>query len=230
MAYRVSDSPKVAPPKKILIVDDHPMMREGLRGTINREPDLCICGEAENARQAMDAVSKLAPDLVVVDITLPGRSGLELVKDLKAMYPDLAILGHSMHEETLYAERILRAGAAGYITKQQLPEELIRAIRKVLDHKVYLSQEASERLLQRFTGKVPAQQSPSEILTDREFEVFQLIGQGKTPKEMARQLHVSAKTVAVHYANIREKLKLTSTAQLIRFAVQTDGGDISPRD
>jgi DNA-binding NarL/FixJ family response regulator len=208
--------------KKILIVDDHPMMREGLRGTINREPDLVVCGEAANANQALDAVPKLAPDLVLVDITMPGKSGLELVKDLKALHPNLAILGISMHEETLYAERMLRAGAGGYITKQKPPEELVKAIRQVLDNKVYLSRDASERLLQRFTGKLQANQSPMEILTDREFEIFQLIGQGKTPQEIAPQLHLSAKTVAVHYANIRQKLNLRTTAQLIRFAVQSE--------
>jgi DNA-binding NarL/FixJ family response regulator len=225
MAKRILIPPVAVPTtarKKILIVDDHPMMREGLRGTINREPDLVVCGEAANANQALDAVPKLAPDLVLVDITMPGKSGLELVKDLKALHPNLAILGISMHEETLYAERMLRAGAGGYITKQQPPEELIKAIRQVLDNKVYLSRDASERLLQRFTGKLQPNRSPMEILTDREFEIFQLIGQGKTPQEIAPQLHLSAKTVAVHYANIRQKLNLKTTAQLIRFAVQSE--------
>ena len=225
MAKRILIPPVAVPTtarKKILIVDDHPMMREGLRGTINREPDLVVCGEAANANQALDAMPKLAPDLVLVDITMPGKSGLELVKDLKALHPNLAILGISMHEETLYAERMLRAGAGGYITKQQPPEELINAIRQVLDNKVYLSREASERLLQRFTGKLQPNRSPMEILTDREFEIFQLIGQGKTPQEIAPQLHLSAKTVAVHYANIRQKLNLRTTAQLIRFALQSE--------
>ena len=225
MAKRILIPPVAVPTtarKKILIVDDHPMMREGLRGTINREPDLVVCGEAANANQALDAVPKLAPDLVLVDITMPGKSGLELVKDLKALHPNLAILGISMHEETLYAERMLRAGAGGYITKQQPPEELVKAIRQVLDNKVYLSRDASERLLQRFTGKLQPNRSPMEILTDREFEIFQLIGQGKTPQEIAPQLHLSAKTVAVHYANIRQKLNLKTTAQLIRFAVQSE--------
>ena len=167
-------------------------------------------------------VQKLAPDLVLMDITMPGKSGLELVKDLKALHPQLAILALSMHEETLYAERMLRAGAGGYITKQQPPEELVKAIRQVLDHHVYLSREASEKLLQRFSGKPQANRSPMELLTDREFEIFQLIGQGQTPKEIARQLHLSAKTVAVHNANIRQKLNLKTTAQLIRFAVQSE--------
>jgi DNA-binding NarL/FixJ family response regulator len=198
------------------------MMREGLRGVINREPDLMVCGEAENARQAVEAVPKLKPDLVLVDVTLPGKSGLELVKDLKTLHPQLTILALSMHDESLYAERMLRAGASGYITKHQPPEELVAAIRQVLGNHVYVSREVSENLLRRFSGKPQANQSPMEILTDREFEIFQLIGEGKSPKEIGRQLHLSAKTVAVHNANIRQKLNLQSTAQLIRFAVQSE--------
>jgi len=210
--------------KKILIVDDHPLMREGLRGTINREPDLMICGEAENAQQAISAFQKLAPDLALVDITLAGKSGLELVKDLKAIHPAAVILAISMHDESLYAERMLRAGASGYITKQQPPDELVKAIRQVLDNHVYVSKELSENLLRRFSAKPQANQSPMEVLTDREFEVFQLLSQGKSPKEIAGQLHITAKTVAVHGANIRQKLNLKSTAHLIRFAVQFEAG------
>jgi len=213
---------KLAPQKKILIVDDHPMMREGLRGIINREPDLIVCKEAENARQAMEAVAQCCPDLALVDITLPGKSGLELVKDLKVMYPNLAVLGLSMHDESLYAERMLRAGARGYITKQQPPEELIKAIREVLAAHIYVSREMSENLLQRFSGISQKLRTPMEILTDREFEVFQLIGEGKAFKEIAKRLHLSDKTVAVHSANIRRKLNLKSTALLIRFAVQSE--------
>ena len=222
MAKRIPASPLTEARKNIVIVDDHPTTREGLRGVINREPDLLVCGEAANARQAMDAVQKLAPDLVLVDVTMPGKSGLELVKDLRALHPQTRILVVSMHEESLYAERMLRAGAGGYINKQQPPEELVKAIRQVLDNHVYLSQESSQRLLQRFSGKPQTNRSPLEILTDREFEIFQLIGEGKTTKEMAGQLHLSPKTVAVHYANIRQKLNLKSTAQLIRFAVQAE--------
>jgi DNA-binding NarL/FixJ family response regulator len=212
-----------AAPKRILLVDDHPLMREGLRGTINREPDMMVCGEAENALQAVEAVQKLAPDLALVDITLPGRSGLELVKDLKAIHPRVVILALSMHEESLYAERMLRAGASGYITKQQPPEELVKAIRQVLDSRVYVSKEVSDSLLRRFSGKPRANQSRMDILTDREFEIFQLIGKGGSFKEIAGQLHIASKTVAVHSANIRNKLKLNSTAKLIRFAVQAEG-------
>jgi len=206
--------------KKILIVDDHPMMREGLRGVIAREPDMMVCGEAENAQQAAEAIVKHAPDLVLVDITLPGKSGLELVKDLKVMHPHLTVLALSMHDESLYAERMLRAGASGYITKQQPPEELVKAIRQVLSNQVYVSKEVSESLLRRFSGKTQSNQSPMEILTDREFEILQLLGKGATAKEISGQLHLSVKTVAVHNTNIRKKLNLKNSAQLIRFAVQ----------
>jgi DNA-binding NarL/FixJ family response regulator len=220
-------APKTAAARKrILIVDDHPLMREGLRDTINRESDLIVCGEAETADQAVDAFQRLAPDLALVDITLPGRNGLELVKDLKAIHPRAAILAISMHDESLYAERMLRAGASGYITKQQPPAELLKAIRQVLDNRVYVSKEVSESLLRRFSGKPQANRSPVEILTDREFEIFQFIGEGKSPKEIALQLHITGKTVAVHSANIRQKLNLRSTARLIRFAVQSEGGKI----
>src|SRR5450759_4107590 len=160
MAKREPIAPKTAARNKILIVDDHPMMREGLRGVINREPDMMVCGEVENAHQAVDAVQKLAPDLALVDVTLPGKSGLELVKDLKAMHPRVVILALSMHDESLYAERMLRAGASGYITKQRPPEELVKAIRAVLDNHVYVSKEVSENLLRRFSGKPQARQSP----------------------------------------------------------------------
>jgi DNA-binding NarL/FixJ family response regulator len=223
MAKLISPASKTTVQKKILVVDDHPMMREGLRAVIKHEPDLIVCGVAENAIQAMEAVPKLTPDLALVDITLPGKSGLELVKDLKALHPELPILAISMHDESLYAERMLRAGANGYITKQQPSEELVRAIRKVLGREIYVSKEMSDKLLRRFSGQTAKMESPMEILTDREFEILELIGEGKSPKDIAQQLHISGKTVAVHSANIRQKLNLKTTAHLIRFAVQTEG-------
>ena len=210
--------------KKILIVDDHPLMREGLRKTINHEPDLVVCGSAEAAPQALDAVHKLAPDLVLVDVTLPGKSGLELVKDLHVLYPHLLMLVLSMHDESLYAERMLRAGARGYLSKQTPTTELIKAIRQVFAGGIYLSPEVSEHLLRRFSGPVPKNTSPLEILTHREFEIFQLVGGGKSPREIALELHLSPKTVAVHSTNIRQKLALKTHAQLIRFAART--GDL----
>ena len=220
MAKHKGSTVKTAEQKRILIVDDHPMMREGLKGVIQHEPDMCVCGVAENASQAMDAVQKLAPDLALVDITLPGKSGLELVKDLKAMFPNLVILAISMHDESLYAERMLRAGANGYISKQQPPQELVHAIRQVLVNQVYVSTEVSSQLIRRFSWQIQKNKTPEEILTDREFEILHLIGEGKTPKDIAGQLCISPKTVAVHNANIRRKLNLKSTAQLIRFALQ----------
>jgi len=206
---------------RIAIVDDHPITREGLRAVINREPDFMVWGEFEDGFQALAAFQKMAPDLVLLDLSMPGKSGLELIKDLKAMCPDILILAISMHDESLYAERVLRAGASGYINKHKPPEELIRAIRQVMNNQVYLSKEESERLLQRISGKARTNQSPMDILTDREFEIFQIIGDGKTPKEIAMQLNLSIRTVAVHYANIRQKLNLGGTSQLIRFAVQS---------
>ena len=214
--------PKNSRKCRILIVDDHPLLREGLRGVINRVPDLLVCGEAENAPQAMNAVQKLAPDLALVDITLPGKSGLELVKDLKATHPQLAILAISMHDESLYAERVLRAGASGYITKQQPPEELIKAIRQVHDKHIYVSKQVSENLLRRISQQSAEDASPVSLLTDREFEIMRLIGAGKAPREISRQLHLSPKTIAVHTSNVRRKLNLKTTAKLIRFAVQLE--------
>jgi DNA-binding NarL/FixJ family response regulator len=217
--------PKPSVPKnpkkcRILIVDDHPLLREGLRGVINRVPDMMVCGEAENASQAMSAVQKLAPDLALVDITLPGRSGLELVKDLQAAHPHLVILAISMHDESLYAERVLRAGASGYITKQQPPGELIKAIRQVRDRHIYVSKQVSESLLRRISLQSREEVSPVSLLTDREFEIMRMMGAGKAPSEIARQLHLSPKTIAVHTSNVRRKLNLKTTAQLIRFSVQ----------
>jgi DNA-binding NarL/FixJ family response regulator len=196
------------------------MMREGLCGAINRERDLEVCGAVANAQQALAAVAKLHPDLALVDVSLPGKDGLELVKDFKALHPGLRILAISMHDESLYAQRMLRAGASGYITKQQPPEELIRAIRQVFSDRIYVSEEVSESVLRHFSGQPHENRSPLEILTDREFAIFRLLGKGAAAKEIAQQLHVRTKTIAVHASNIRKKLKLKSTAQLIRFAVQ----------
>jgi DNA-binding NarL/FixJ family response regulator len=215
--------------KKILIVDDHPMVREGLRGTIKGEAGLEICGEAENARQAIDAFKTLMPDLVLMDITLPDKSGLELIKDLRVLHPHLPILVLSMHDESLYAERVLRAGAGGYITKQQRPEVLISAIREVLAGRTYVSNQMSEKILKLFSGRQVTTTSPLEILTDREFEIFQLISEGRTTAQIAKQLHLSPKTIAVHYANIRRKLKLDTYSDLIRFAVRQNETQNLPR-
>ena len=208
--------------KKILIVDDHPMIREGLRGTISAEPDLQVCGECDNAHKALDMMKALKPDLVLMDITLPGKSGLELLKDIRVACPETPILVLSMHDESLYAERALRAGAGGYITKRQQPQALIAAIHAVIQGRIYVSKEVNEYILRRLSGRNSGSGSPLENLTDREFEIFQLIGEGKATGQIAQLLHLSPKTIAVHYANIRRKLKLPTYADLIRFAVRQE--------
>lgn len=207
--------------KRILIVDDHPMMRQGLAQLIGAEPDLATCGEAENAERALDMIGVLKPDLVLADISLPGKNGLELIKSFQAIQPNLPILVISMHDESLYAERVLRAGGRGYIMKQEGGKKLMLAIRQVLDGKIYVSEKMAADILEIFSGRrAGTESSPVEKLTDREFEVFQLLGQGKGTRDIAEKLHLSIKTVEVHRANIKAKLNLKSSPELIRYAVR----------
>ena len=207
--------------KRILILDDHPMMREGLAQLIGNETDLTVCGEAENANEAIDKINTLKPDLLLADITLPGKNGLELIKDVRALQPGLAVLVISMHDESLYTERVLRAGGRGYIMKQEGGRKLMLAIRQVLSGQIYVSEKMSAKILETFSGRrSDAVGSPVGKLTDREFEVFQLIGEGKATKEIAAQLRLSAKTVEVHRLNIKRKLNLHTAAELIRYAVR----------
>ena len=207
---------------RILIVDDHPMMRQGLAQLVNNEPDLAVCCEVENAHQALAVIDKARPDLVLADITLPDKSGIELIKDIQAIHPGLAVLVISMHDESLYAERVLRAGGRGYIMKHEGGKKLMEAIRQVLSGQIYVSEKMSARILESFSGRrfPGAGRSPVENLTDREFEVFQLIGQGKGTRQIAEKLHLSVKTVEVHRVNIKTKLKLQSATELVRFAVR----------
>jgi DNA-binding NarL/FixJ family response regulator len=208
-------------PKRIFIVDDHPMMRQGLVQLIGAETDLAICGEAENAERALDAINSLKPDLVLADISLPGKNGLELIKDFQALQPGLPVLVISMHDESLYAGRVLRAGGRGYIMKQEGGKNLMQAIRHVLEGRIYVSEKMSADILETFSGhRAGTDSSPVEKLTDREFEVFQLIAQGKGTRDIAQKLHLSVKTVEVHRANIKAKLKLKSASELIRYAVR----------
>lgn len=212
-------SPKAR--KRILIVDDHPMMRQGLAQLINNEPDLIVLGEADNARRALDLVAARNFDLVLLDISLPDKNGLELIKDLHVMYPEVLMLVVSMHDEALYAERVLRAGARGYIMKQEGGRKLLTAIRQVLGRQIYVSEKISARILEIFSGqRQEGAGSPVERLSDREFEVFQLIGEGKGTREIADHLHLSIKTVEVHRANIKDKLRLTSATDLVRYAIR----------
>lgn len=207
--------------KRILIVDDHPVVREGLAQQISREPGLEVCGEAGNAMDAMEAVSRTRPDLVLVDINLPGRSGLELIRDIRAISPRLPILVLSMHDESVFAERVLRAGGRGYVSKQMGGEKLAEAIRHVLKGQIYVSETVSTRLLDGLAGEHSHGPiaSPIAKLTDRELEVFTLIGHAKQTKDIARSLHMSSKTVEAHRGAIKRKLKLKSGPELTRHAV-----------
>lgn len=206
--------------KRILIVDDHPMMRQGLAQLINSEPDLSVCCEADNARQAFETMVQNKPDLALVDISLPDRNGIELIKDIRALHPDLPVLVVSMHDESLYAERVLRAGGRGYIMKQEGGRKLMEAIRQVLAGQIYVSEKMSARILEIFSGGRRDNSSPVGRLTDREFEVFQLIGQGEGTRQIAERLGLSIKTVEVHRANIKEKLGVKGANDLMRFAVR----------
>jgi DNA-binding NarL/FixJ family response regulator len=207
--------------KRVLIVDDHPMMREGLAQLIDQEPDLSVCGQADRAAQAMDDIAANLPDLVLLDISLPDRSGLELIKDVHALHSELPILVVSMHDETLYAERVLRAGGRGYVMKQEGGKILMQAMRQVLSGQIYVSEKISAKILEIFSGgRGGAVQSPVEKLSDREFEVFQLVGQGQGTRDIAQHLHLSVKTVEVHRANIKKKLELKTGADLVRYAIR----------
>jgi DNA-binding NarL/FixJ family response regulator len=202
-------------------VDDHPVFRAGLASLIRLEEDLEVCGEAGNAAQALALIEQHAPDLVLIDMSLPGRSGLELLKDARSLRPTLPILVISMHNEEVYAERVLRAGGRGYIMKQAGPEKIIAAIRRVLAGSVCVSDAMSARILDSLSGSAVA--SSVSSLSDREFEIFDLIGRGLEGQEIAAALHLSIKTVDTHRASIRRKLGLKSGTELIHRAVQWVG-------
>ena len=205
--------------KRILVIDDHAMIREGLIQLIDREDDLFVCGEAGDPFAALDLIGSAQPDLVLTDLNLPGKSGVELIKDIRAMYPGVVVLVLSMHDETIYAERVLRAGARGYIMKQEGGQRLMEAIRRVVSGQSYVSERVAAKIVDLFSGN-QSEISPVERLTDREFEVFQLIGAGKTTQVIADELHLSSKTVEVHRARIKEKLQLSTGAELISFAAR----------
>jgi DNA-binding NarL/FixJ family response regulator len=206
---------------RFLIVDDHPIVRQGMRLLLESEPDFCVCGEAEDAPAAIKAAAELTPDIAIVDLTLPGIGGFELIKTLRVNHPRLLILVLSMHDETYYAERALRAGAHGYVSKLDAPETLIRALRRVIVGQRYLSERASAAVIAALScipGK--AQRSPIERLSDRELEVFRLIGDGLGTRQVAETLHLSIKTVESHRARIKEKLGLKTGIELVQRAVR----------
>jgi len=216
-----SPPPAAAPRRRVLLVDDHPFMRAGLAQLIERQPDLAVGGEAGNPAEALGVIAAGGIDVVLSDITMPGRSGLEFIKDLQATHPALPVLVVSMHDEMLYAERCLRAGARGYIMKEAGGEALLEAVRTVLGGKVYISPRVGAKIVDDFSARRPrGSSSPIEKLTDREFEVFRLVGQGHATRDIARQLGLSPKTVDVHRANIKEKLELRDATSLVRHAVR----------
>ena len=209
-------------PSRILLVDDHPLLNEGLRQVIASEPGLSVCGVASNVQEAIALVESTNPDLVITDLTMPGRGGLELIKDLGATHPGLPILVLSLHDELLYAERVLRAGGRGYVSKSAPTENLIEAIHCVLEGGVSVSPAVTKHFLHALLpGKTQANVSfPLERLTDREMEVFELIGQTKGNHDIACQLGISQRTVDVHRANIRQKLGLENGSALTRHAIR----------
>jgi DNA-binding NarL/FixJ family response regulator len=215
--------PKAAPArtkKQIFVVDDHPMTRMGQVETLNREPDLQVCGQAGTAREAMEAIARLKPDLVVTDFTLPDKTGLEMIKDLQALHPGLAVLVVSMHEENFYAPRVLRAGGRGYVMKSEGADKVLAAVRTILAGQIALSPTMAARALESFSGSGKSSATPEDKLTDRELEVMKHFGTGWSTEEIAEKLHLSAKTVDVHRGHIKEKLGLRSTPEFLRFAIR----------
>ena len=200
----------------IAILDDHPMTRDGIRRWIAGEPDMEICWEADSAEAALTLALKCQPDLVVTDISLPGKSGLEFIKDLRAVVPSVPVIVLSMHAENVYAERALRAGARGYIMKHEGGSKLLAAIRSVMGGKIEVSEQMSERIIEGFSS--PAKHAGVEGLSDREFEIFGLLGAGVSTRKIGERLCISAKTVDSHRANIKAKLRIRKMAELVAFA------------
>ncbi len=207
--------------KGVLIVDDHPLLRQGLALLINQQQDMQVCGEAEEAQEALQAIAQHRPDIMILDISLNGPDGLELLKSIRASDPALPVLVLSMHDEAIYAERALRARANGYIMKQEATEKVLVAVRRILNGEVYVSERMSSKLLQQYIGGAPSvMQSRISSLSDRELEVFRLIGEGRATREIADELHLSIKTVETYQAHIKEKLSLRSGRELIQYAIQ----------
>ena len=219
--------PKAPPPSRkngkarVLLVDDHAILRQGLAQLINQEPDLVVCGEAEEAPKGFELAGTLKPDVAVVDISLKGGNGLELIKNIKASHPSIPILVLSMHDEALYAERVLRAGSLGYIMKEEAAEGVLVGIRKVLKGEVVLSEKMQSRLLhQLVNGRLKQGGSPIDTLSDRELEVFRMIGEGRSTRQIAEELHLSVRTVEAYREYIKEKLSLKNATELVQHAFQ----------
>lgn len=205
---------------RVLLVDDHPIVREGLEARMAQEPDLVVCGSISDAQQALTLIPMVNPDLVIADLSLQGRPGLELIKDLDRLYPALPVLVLSLHDESMWAERVLRAGAKGYISKSLPTQHVIDGIRRIREGGIAVSEQISNRLLQKLTTTTgPAAGSPVARLSDRELEVFQMLGQGLAIREIAARLFLSPKTVEVHREHIKAKLGLKSSSDVLRHAL-----------
>ncbi|HTZ47871.1 MAG TPA: response regulator transcription factor [Verrucomicrobiae bacterium] len=206
---------------RVLLVDDHPIVRQGLGLLIDREPDLSVCGEADSAHSAFRAITTLRPDIVVLDISLSGPDGLEVLKEIRLKTSSLPVLILSMHDESIYAERAMRAGANGYIMKQEATEKVLVAIRRILQGEMYLSDRLTSTMLQQFVrGTTTPKKSPLVNLTDRELEVFRLIGEGHGTRQIAEELHLSIKTIESYQAHIKEKLALRNARELLQHAIE----------
>jgi len=204
----------------VFIVDDHPLVREGLANLINQQTDVAVCGEAEDSGGAIAGITTIQPDVVLVDISLKNESGLELVKTLKNQFPDLAVIVLSMHDEALYAERALHAGARGYVMKRETTKNVLTAIRRVLKGDVYVSDRVVNSMAKRMSSRKTAAAEPVERLSDRELEIFRLLGQGRTPSQIAEDLRLSLKTVQAYCARAKEKFGVTSLTELLRAAIR----------
>jgi len=217
----MTHSPEPNQTTRILLVDDHPVVRDGLAEAINREPGLTVCGTADDRHEAMKAAETTNPDLVIVDLLLKNSSGLELIKDLHARWPRLPILVVSMQDENLYAERALRAGARGYITKQQATRHVLLAIHRVLRGEIYLSERMASTVIARLTANPQGPgDSLADSLTDRELQVFELTGTGLSTREIAERLRVDMRTVETYRARIKDKLKLKDGSELLQLAIR----------
>lgn len=206
---------------KVLIVDDHPMVREGISNCLAGQPDLSVCGEAADIKEACEAIKNSCPDLMIVDISLKNGNGIDLIRKIRSRSARIKMLVYSMFDESAYADRALRAGALGYVNKQEPPEKLLEAIRQVLEGKIYISEAMRDRVMRRaIAGNQGAATVPSEVLSDRELEIFRLLGGGLTTRRVAEKLHVSVRTVEAHRENIKQKLDIRNAAELMRHAVE----------
>ena len=212
-------SSREAGKRRVFLVDDHTILRDGLRRLLEAESDLCVCGEAENAKKACERIAATSPEIAIVDISLPGSDGIELIKDLRVRFPTVKLLMLSMHDEALYAERALRAGAMGYIMKQAPTELLLTAVRSVLNNQRYLSQSMASQFVDAFVSQRRPLDSNLKKLSDRELEIVRLLGKGFTTAEVAKELGISGKTVESHRGNLRRKLNLRNGSELLRFAM-----------